>query len=195
MRIKKWKVLHTDIVLENRWLKVRQDKCLLVNGSVIDDYYVVEKPDVVAVFAMTPDDKIVLVRQYKHGIKRVLIELPGGYAGTDEMLEKAASRELVEETGYSAPKFIKVCEFVDNPSGMNDRIHVYLARNATKQSFQQLDPNEHIEVLLMSLNKLIDSIQHGKICAQTSVAASYAVLNYLMGKAYSNNFKDPLRSK
>src|SRR5687767_9986843 len=112
MRIKKWKVIHSSVILKNKWLTVRQDKCQLVNGSVINDYFVVEKPDVVAVFAITADDKVVLVRQYKHGIKKVLIELPGGYAGANEILEKAASRELVEETGYSAPKFIKICEFV-----------------------------------------------------------------------------------
>jgi ADP-ribose pyrophosphatase len=195
MRIKKWKVIHSSVILKNKWLTVRQDKCQLVNGSIINDYFVVEKPDVVAVFAITVDNKVVLVRQYKHGIQRVLIELPGGYAGANEILEKAALRELVEETGYSAPKFIKICELVDNPSGMNDKIHVYLARNARKRSFQQLDPNEDIEVVLMSINELIYSLQHGKICAQTSVAASYAVLDYLSGKASIDNFKDLLRPK
>lgn len=97
-----WKTLTSTYLFKDDWLTVRADKCEKPDGKIIDPYYVYEFPDWVTAVAVTSDDEIILVRQYRQALGETLIEIPGGCVDpSDENLQAAAARELLEETGYA----------------------------------------------------------------------------------------------
>jgi ADP-ribose pyrophosphatase len=94
-------VLSSDYLSRKPWLALRQDHVRLPNGSIIEDYNILEYPNWVNIVAVTTDGMVVMVRQYRHGIRAVYYELPAGICEeTDSGPEETARRELVEETGY-----------------------------------------------------------------------------------------------
>ena len=101
MKDMKWDVLHSEYIIRRPWLTARRDKVRLPDGRVNDEYYVLEYPDWVNVIAITPDDRFVLVRQYRHGLGRTSFELCAGVCEKGETPEESARRELFEETGYT----------------------------------------------------------------------------------------------
>jgi hypothetical protein len=76
--LKKWKLLQSRLVINNQWCQVRQDEVELPNGTIIDDFFINVRPDIVLIFAVTDQQEIVFVRQYRHGVGKVLLELPAG---------------------------------------------------------------------------------------------------------------------
>ena len=100
--LKPWVVEDSRITYADRWLKVRTDRCVSPSGPVIDPFHVLEYPAWVNVVALTPDGEIVLVRQYRHGVQQILLELPAGVVDPNDTPASAALRELREETGFEA---------------------------------------------------------------------------------------------
>ena len=74
----KWKLLRSRFVLNNKWCQVRQDEIELPSGQIIDDFFVNVRPPIALVFATTQQQELVFVRQYRHGVGEVLLELPAG---------------------------------------------------------------------------------------------------------------------
>ncbi|WP_238395873.1 NUDIX hydrolase [Pontibacter pudoricolor] len=113
---KHWKVLKSELVFDEKWYKLRRDEVELPNGSIMDDYYVSVRPDVVLTFPVTESGEVIFVRQYKHAAADIFIELPGGVIDDHENdPEEAAKRELLEETGYTSDDVELVAEVIDNP--------------------------------------------------------------------------------
>ncbi|MCR6639172.1 MAG: NUDIX hydrolase [Sporocytophaga sp.] len=177
--IEKWKTLASEIVFNHKWYKLRKDLVQLPDGKIVDDYFVSVRPEVVVIFAITKNKKVVLVKQYKHGSGEILIELPGGiYDPETESPEEAALRELKEETGYSG-KVVKIAELIDNPTKDTNKIHLYGVKNAIKSGEQNLDDTEAIEVLLVSIEELKTMLLQGEIKVSGSVAGSMLALQKL----------------
>src|SRR5258708_32981468 len=103
----KWKVLSSKYGFDTPWFKVLLETVELPNGKVVEDFSMWAERDVVFLFAITKDNKIPLVKQYKHGAQEELIEFPAGYIDKNETPEIAARRELLEETGYDYEKLTK----------------------------------------------------------------------------------------
>ncbi len=176
--LKKWRIISSKLVLNNIWCRVKQDKVKLPDGTVIDDYFVNLRPDIAMVLPITTDKKVVFVRQYRHGVEEILLELPAGaFDPKKEDSLSAATRELAEETGYSAPKFIKIATLYDNPVKDNNKIHVFLAENATVTGKQVLDMTEEIEVVLVPIAEVMGKIKTGEISVAGTVAALFLGLN------------------
>ena len=175
--IRKWQTLSSRMFLEHQWCRVRQDTVLLPNQQVIDDYFVVVRPDVALVLALTANEEVVFVRQYRHGIGEILLELPAGTFDPNlESPEVAAQRELQEETGYSAPHLVKLATLYDNPVKDTNQIHLFLAQNAFVSSEQKLDVTEAIEVVLVPTREILERILSGKICVSGTIAALFLAL-------------------
>ncbi len=143
-----------------------------------------EFPTWVAAVALTDDDKVILVRQYRHAIQETIIELPGGCVDvTDKNIDEAIKRELLEETGYSFSAVEYLGKTSPNPSTNSNFLHMYLLRGGKKVQHQQLDYNEQIEVGLVSIEELIELLQNNKIVQAMHVAAIFFALQK-MGKIH-----------
>ena len=182
--MEKWNVVESKYVFKNKWVKLREDRCLLPNGKVID-YYVFEASDGVVIFPLTKDKKVVLVEQYRHVIKGNSLELPAGITNKREKPIDAAKRELLEETGYAASEFISLGYILTNPSKLNSMAHIYLALNAYRSQDKKLDHAEDIDVKLFDLNKVLDLCINGRVLTSDSLVAMFRVINYLKNKDYS----------
>ncbi|MBI3495510.1 NUDIX hydrolase [Candidatus Berkelbacteria bacterium] len=157
MRRKKlaaWKILQSKLIINNRWVKIRQDTIRLPDGSVIDDYFVRETSGVVVVFALTADQKVITIKQYRHGVRRIVQDLPSGIVEPKETPLRAVKRELLEETGYRANTLRKVGQAYAEPTGSDTLVHYYLATGCTKIAQPLDDPREQIMVETLTVPEL-----------------------------------------
>lgn len=178
--MKKWEQLHTEIVLDTPYFNMRKDACRLPDGQEIDDYYVLQSPDIVLVVAITATHDFVLVEQYKHGIGEVCLEIPGGMCelNSPDILADA-KRELREETGYVSDEWHQLANFTHSPTRMNSRETIYLALNAQSVGAQQLDPNEDITIHLLPKSDIMPAIRKGDINVADSVSGLMMALDWL----------------
>lgn len=167
------------MVLDHRWYKVRREEVQLPDGRVLDDYFVSVRPEVVLVFPVTAEGDVILVRQYKHGAREVLLELPGGIVDdTDVSVENAAQRELLEETGYRSSHWTKLAVIYDDPTKNTNQFHLFLAEQAYQTDAQKLDHTEDIGVEKVPLRQLMTKVRQGEI----QVANSLAIILLAMEK-------------
>jgi len=112
-----------------------------------------------------------MVRQYRHGSGEVTLEIPGGLVDPGDTPKEAASRELLEETGYQAQDWVKIGEVNPNPALFDNRCYTYLARNVEKVTGLSLDQTEDIEVVLIPIADIPEMIRNGKIDHAIVIAA------------------------
>ncbi len=178
--LKKWKLLQSRLVINNKWCQVRQDEVELPNGTIIDDFFINVRPDIALVFPVTAQQEIVFVRQYRHGVGKVLLELPAGaFNPIEETGEVAGGRELSEETGYVAEKLIKLKTLYGNPVKDTNSIHLFIAENVIKSQQQELDVTEEIEVVLIPVAEVLQRVLMGEISVSGTVTAIFLGLEYL----------------
>ncbi len=134
-------------------------------------FSILEAPDWINVIALTPENGIVLVEQYRYGIEEPTLELPGGVSDPGESPFESSKRELLEETGYSSEDWVSLGNVSSNPAMQTNYTHTYLARNCTKTSEQQLDGNERINVHVIPLVEFLDLVGRGEVSHSLVVAA------------------------
>lgn len=128
------------------------------------EFYRLECPDWVNVLPITPDHDVVFVRQYRHGTQEKTLEVPAGQVDdTDSSLQVAAQRELLEETGYSSKSWDYLGWVHPNSAFIDNKCHLFLARDAIKTGTIRNDPYEHTEVELYPLASVKDMIRNGDI--------------------------------
>ncbi len=179
--LRHWTVRSSTYRIDEPFLRVRSDTVELPNGVVIDGYFVRESRGFAIVAALTPDRRIVLVRQYKHGVAQIVLELPAGMIDAGETPEACAVRELAEETGYTGdpPQLLRT--LYADPTGSNGSFHVYLIENATRKFAQALDATEAIVIETTTLDDLHAAVRDGRIASGSQVAAAFIVLDRVGG--------------
>ena len=160
----KWQTLSSKYLFNDQWFKVRKEAYQTPTGKIVEPYYVYEFPTWVGVVPVTEEGKIVMIKQYRHAIGEVCIEIPGGCVDdTDKDHETAAARELLEETGYTFSSYDYLGKISPNPSTNTTFLHMFLARGGKKVAQQKLDANEEIEIVLLSIAELKALVKGHKI--------------------------------
>lgn len=178
-KIQPWKTLKSDLVFDHEWYRLRQDTVLLPNGLVVDDYFVSLRSDIAMVLPITADGEIVFVRQYRHGVGKILLELPAGNFDEAEVPLAVAKRELMEETGYVSGEWQAIATFYNNPVKQDNQIHLFKATAAVQRHQQKLDATEDIEIVLKPKSAISDLIASGEICVAGTITALLLGLHYL----------------
>jgi ADP-ribose pyrophosphatase len=146
-----WKKLSSKYLSKHIYFTAREDRCEMPDGKIVDPYFVVELPETVCAMAITENNEVVLVKQYRHPIEETILELPGGFIDENETAEMAVARELQEETGYRFSGFQYLGRVAANPGVLNNFTVLFLATGGKKVTDQHLDTNEEIEVKLYSI--------------------------------------------
>ncbi len=124
---------------------------------------VLESVDWVNVVAQVPDGRLVMIRQFRFGVGRTTLEVPGGMVDPGEAPLAAARRELAEETGYGGGDWHYLGAVEPNPAFHDHLCHQYLARNVELIGAQDLSSGEAIRVELMSPNQMVRAVRSGEI--------------------------------
>ena len=174
-----WKVLESEYLFNEPWLTIRKEKCELPDGRLMPAYYTLEYPSWVSAFALTKDGKVVMVKQYRHGLEVVSTELPGGVVDKGETPEVAIARELKEETGYVFESFKMIGKISANPATTNNYMYMFLARGGEKVAAQSLDATEDLEVVIYTLEEVKQLLRENKIIQALHTAAIFYALEKL----------------
>ena len=174
MPIKPWKVLETSYFRP----RFRIDKVELSNGNLLDAT-IIEFRSWANVVALTKNGEVVLVKQYRHGVREVLLEFPGGVIEDDEGPIEGARRELLEETGYIASDLIDLGRIYPNPALQTNTQYCFLALDVKKASEQNLDVREDIEIELMPFEDLIELAKTCQFPHALDIAVLFQALAYL----------------
>jgi 8-oxo-dGTP pyrophosphatase MutT (NUDIX family) len=155
---RKWHVKNSRLIYDHSpWLKIWEQDVELPNGMTIEGYILTEGLDVGMVFALTEDEQVILVEQYKHGLGENELDLPAGYLDDDDPSPLAGTqRELLEETGYAGDDWLPLGDYAINPNRSANRFYYFLARNVRRVTEPHPDPTEELALHFVPLAELRD---------------------------------------
>lgn len=177
-----WETLSSEYLNRHIYFTARKDRCRRPDGVIVDPYFVVELPTSVCAVALTENNEVLLVKQYRHPIGKTILETPGGFVDEGEDMEKAMARELLEETGYAFTQFDYLGKIAANPGVLNGYTCLYLARGGKKVAAQQLDHNEEIEIVTVSLEELKRMVRDNEIVQALHLSCVFYALEKLAGQ-------------
>ena len=163
-----WKTIKSETLVEDYHTTVKKNKVQLPDGAVIDDFYTVTIPDAAMVAALTTDGRILLKSEFRYACGEEVIECPAGMVEPGEEPLTTAKRELLEETGYTSNDWTYLSPTFESTSKLTNTMHLFLARNAVRSSSQHLDPNEHVDVMCVSLEAAVEMVMGGIINANST---------------------------
>jgi ADP-ribose pyrophosphatase len=177
------KLLSSETVFQGRFLHAVRDHVRLPDGSVATREYFVH-PGAVMVIPLLDDGKggyrVVLERQYRHPVGRVMVEFPAGKLDAGEVTQTCAQRELQEETGYTACEWAHAGVMHPVIAYSTEFIDIWFARGL-KLGAQRLDAGEFLEVFTATPQELIQWCQQGRVTDAKTLAGALWLQNVLQG--------------
>lgn len=169
-----WKLLDSRVVVRTPIFTVRAERSVSPASGYEKEWTILDADDWVNVIPVTPEGRIVLIRQYRPGHRAYTIEIPGGAVDPgDPDGAAAARRELREETGYKADRFALLGTVEPNPAFQTNRCSSYLATGARRVGPQEPDPGEEIEVFEADEAEVSRMLRDGRIAHALVVAAFF----------------------
>lgn len=173
-------ILEEEIIISNEWLELKSLKVEMHTGHILPSYYFVNNRDVVCVIALTDNEEVVCITEYRLGIDRYYTQFVTGYIDAGEEPLDAAKRELLEETGYQAEEFIFLGKLHGNPARSTYFLHFFLAKKATPAT--EVATQDHSEVIVTKIIPIKDIIlakDEGAFADLTSLSAWVLAKEYL----------------
>ena len=161
--VKLWERIRSQQNESFRIFSVRTDTAVSPRTGKAHDFYILETKDWINIIPITPENQVVMVKQYRHGSGKVTLEIPGGIVDPGDTPQSAAARELLEETGYETGDLSQIGSVNPNPAIFNNRCYTFLARNVKKISDPMPDQTEDIEVVRVPLAEIPAYIRERKI--------------------------------
>ncbi|HYE32589.1 MAG TPA: NUDIX hydrolase [Methylomirabilota bacterium] len=172
--VEKWKSLGSKPAGDYRIFKIRSDIKVSPRTGEAHDFYILEAVNWVTVIALTTDNKLVMVEQYRHGSDTVELEAPGGMMDPEDTSPvETAVRELREETGYEGTSAELIGQTFPNPAIMNNLCYTVLVRGCELKHKLHLDQTEDLATTLVEPEAVHDLIAKGRIGHSLVVVALY----------------------
>ncbi|WP_078432711.1 NUDIX hydrolase [Metabacillus halosaccharovorans] len=170
-------------IFKGRIIDLYLEEVKLPNGNT-STREIVKHPGAVAVIAITPENKILMVEQYRKPLGRTIVEIPAGKLEKGEKPIITAKRELEEETGYTCEDLKPLISFYTSPGFADELVHLFITENLEKMTeAAELDEDEFVEVLEVTLEEAQEMIQNNKIYdAKTAYAVQYLLLKEALKK-------------
>ena len=172
------KTIKSERIYEGKIINLRKDKVVVLHGT--SEREIVEHNGGAVLAAVTPEGKLVMVRQYRKPAGRVMLEVPAGKIDPGEKPEVTAARELKEETGYTAGKVEYLMDFYPSVGYSEEVLYLYLCTDLTPGE-TNFDENEAIDIEEYEIDELCGMVMKGEIHDAKTIIAILAVKN-LLGK-------------
>ncbi|MCA1054716.1 NUDIX hydrolase [Rossellomorea aquimaris] len=171
------KTLSTEKIYQGKIIDLQVDEVKLPNGKT-SKRELIKHPGAVAVIALTPEGKIVMVEQYRKALETSIVEIPAGKLEPGEEPIITAARELEEETGYGCEKLDHLISFYTSPGFADEIVHLYVAENITPlETARELDEDEFVELLEVTVDEALELMKEKRIYdAKTAFAVQYLQL-------------------
>jgi 8-oxo-dGTP pyrophosphatase MutT (NUDIX family) len=176
-----WTIDSSEYVVNDRYLKLRRDSCTTPQGGKVGTYYVLELSDWVNCIAIDEDDNVIMLRHYRHGVQKYIMEfIGGGIEATDASPQMAAKRELEEETGYTGGTLHRVGSSYPNPANHTNQVHTFLAVGGSIDRDQNLEVGETITVEKVPFKTVIEEMSKpDSVYPAIYLAALFHAVNFI----------------
>jgi ADP-ribose pyrophosphatase len=171
------KTLSSETIYQGKIIDLQVDEVKLPNGKT-SKRELIKHPGAVAIIALTPEGKIVMVEQYRKALEKSIVEIPAGKLEPGEEPIITAARELEEETGYGCEELEHLISFYTSPGFADELVHLYIAKNITRiDEARELDEDEFVELLEVTVEEALGLLKEKKIYdAKTAYAVQYLQL-------------------
>lgn len=174
-----WEPLESEELTRCALFSIHRQRSRSPRNDKIYEFQVISSSEWVAVVPLTPDGKVVMVRQYRHGSKTLSLEPPGGLVKEGQHPLESGREELEEETGYIADEYILLGVLDPMPALFTNKFHIYLAKNAVPAGAINPDETEDLETILLTPTEVREFIRSGEITSAVMIAALHLFLDYL----------------
>lgn len=175
-----WTIDSSDYIVNDRFLKLRADNCTTPQGGKVNTYYVLEYGDWVNCIAIDQEDNVMMLRHYRHGVQKYIMEFIGGGIEEGEDPQVAAKRELEEETGYTGGSLFRAGSSYPNPANHTNKVHTYLAVGGNISQDQNLEVGETIHVEKIPFKTVIEEMSKpDSVYPAIYLAALFHAMNFI----------------